>query len=134
LDEAKVRFLSAAWIDAARTFLEDLVWRNGEPGRSFSLCERFTGAPDDIAPQGVASWHFRIVGKSVEVGSGEIGDCDVVITSDYDTALPDARRFYPQDASAQTAAKASRSGLEGDLTRAPPYLVELHNLLAEITA
>ena len=132
MGDGKVVFASRAWVDAARVILEALVAENGEPGRRFSLCERFRDVPRDVAPLGAAAWHFRIDGKSVVVGSGEIGNADVTITADYDAILPGARRVYgPED----LARRGEPIGVtQGDLSKAPAYLIELHNRLALITA
>ncbi|MSR12086.1 MAG: hypothetical protein EXR84_09845 [Gammaproteobacteria bacterium] len=132
----KLAFASAAWVDEARRVLEDLVSTRGEAGRKFSVCERFTTAPTDVAPSGTAAWHFRIDGKSVTVGAGEIGDADVQITADYRATLPAARLVYTREilaARATQRAAAPPPGIKGDMTKAPPYLVELHNRLALVT-
>lgn len=133
----KLAFASGDWIDAARTILEELVRDRGEPGRRFSVCERFTNAPPDFATSGIAAWHFRIDGKSVTVGPGEIADADVTITADYEATLPAARLVYTPAILAQRAASRAQGGapgVEGDMSKAPPYLVELHNRLAVLTA
>ena len=51
----KLAFASPGWVDEARRVLEDLVSTHGEAGRRFSVCERFTSAPADIAPSGTAA-------------------------------------------------------------------------------
>lgn len=137
MSERKLAFASRAWVDAARAILEDLVSRHGEPGRCFSVCERFTGAPSDVAHSGIAAWHFRIDGQSVIVGEGEVGDADVVITADYNATLPNARLVYTPEVLAQRAAErahGARPGVVGDMSKAPAYLVDLHNRLAVVTA
>jgi len=131
VDDGKVVFASGPWMDAARVILERLVAEHGEAGRTFSLCERFNDAPREIAPRGFAAWHFRIDGKSASVGSGEIEDADVTITVDYAAVLPGARCVYtPQQLAQRPPVGTSR----GDLSKAPAYLLELHNRLALITA
>ena len=133
----KLAFASPAWVDEARRVLEDLVSTHGEAGRRFSVCERFTSAPADIAPSGTAAWYFRIDGKSVAVAAGEIADADVEITADYQTTLPVARLVYTPEILAARRAAADQSpppGRKGDMSKAPPYLVELHNRLALVTA
>jgi hypothetical protein len=131
VNEAKAVLASGPWVDAARVILENLVAEHGEPGRTFSLCEVFNDAPREIAPRGVAAWHFRIDGKSTSVGPGEIEDADVTITVDYAAVLPGARRVYtPQ----QLVERPPVGTTRGDLSKAPAYLLELHNRLALITA
>ena len=137
LDSEKFAFASGAWIDAARSILRDLVVDRGEPGRRFSVCERFTNAPQDVASSGTAAWHFRIDGKSVTVEPGEIADADVTITAAYEATLPNARLVYTPEILAQRAvnrAQGKAPAIEGDMSKAPPYLVELHNRLAILTA
>jgi hypothetical protein len=133
----KLLFVSVAWVEAARCILEPLVLEFGELDARFSVCERFTNAPADVAASGTASWHFRIDGKSVTVSLGELADADVRITADYAAALPTARLVYTPEILARRAAdrKSGRGGgVEGDMSRAPAYLVELHNRLAIVTA
>lgn len=133
----KLAFASADWIDEARRILEDLVGARGEDGRRFSVCERFTGAPAEVAVSGVAAWYFKIDGRSVVVGSGELADADVLISADYDATLPAARLVYTPEILAQRATARAATpppGIKGDMSKAPPYLVELHNRLAVVTA
>lgn len=133
----KLAFASPGWVDEARRVLEDLVSTHGEAGRRFSVCERFTSAPADIAPSGTAAWYFRIDGKSVAVAAGEIADADVEITADYQTTLPVARLVYTPEilaAGATQRAAAPPPRIKGDMSKSPPYLVELHNRLALVTA
>ena len=131
MNSGKVVFATGPWVDAARVILESLVAEHGEPGRSFSLCERFNEVPPEIAPQEVAAWHFRINGKSARVGFGEIEDADVTITVDYAAVLPGARRVYTPE---QLGERPPVGTMRGDLSKAPAYLLELHNRLALITA
>lgn len=133
----KLEFASAVWIAAAEFILGELVALHGEPGTTFSICEAFTDAPETVAPNGVAAWHFYIDGNSVAVGTGEVSDTDVQIRADYQTTLPFARLVYTAEILAQRASEppqAQSGSLEGDMSKAPPYLVELHNRLAVITA
>jgi hypothetical protein len=132
----KVEFGSSEWVARARAFLTDLAAALGEPGRCFSVCEVFTGAPVDLAPAGVIAWHFYIDGSEVRVGFGEVEDTDVKITADYRNTLPAAREIYTPEILAERASRPATAEREvrGDLSRAPAYLVELHNRLAVITA
>jgi hypothetical protein len=135
--DPKLAFASPAWIDAARAILEALVAEHGEPGRRFSVCERFTDAPPDVAPSGRACWWFQIDGRTVSVAAGKLDGADVTVTADYAAALPTARLVYTpeiQARRAQARARGSGPGVTGDMGKAPPYLVELHNRLAVLTA
>jgi hypothetical protein len=133
----KLAFAGAAWIAAARDILQQLVAEHGEPGRRFSVCERFSAAPAEVSPTGTASWHFRIEGRSVTVAPGEIADADVQISADYEVTLPIARLVYTPEILARRGAEREAGpapGVEGDMSKAPAYLVELHNRLAIVTA
>ncbi len=133
----RVDFASPAWITEARRILEDLVGAHGEPGKTFSVCEVFTDAPPGVAESGTAAWHFHIDGGSVRVGEGEVDDADVTIRADYQTALPGARLVYTPESLAERAKQPppeNPPSIKGDMSKAPPYLIELHNQLAVITA
>ncbi|MEZ5560622.1 MAG: hypothetical protein R3E86_19015 [Pseudomonadales bacterium] len=137
MDKQKLDFAGEAWISAARDVLEELVATHGEDGRSFSVCEIFTNAPAHVAADGVAAWHFRIDGRSVVVAAGIAPDTDVCIEADYQAALPSARLIYTPEIIARRSAERTsgpRPGVRGDMSKAPSYLVELHNRLAELTA
>ena len=133
----KVEFASTAWIDIARSGLEELVARRGTAGARFSLCEVFTDAPATIAPTGRAAWHFFADGTTVAVSAGEVDDADVKICTDYQGVLPRAREFYTPEILAERANEPPGAGfdsVEGDMSLVPEYLVELHNMLCVITA
>lgn len=130
-------FASPAWVDEARKVLEGLVAAHGEEGRTFSVCERFTNAPTDIFPSGLAAWHFRIDGRSVVVDVGVIEDADAQIAADYAAALPIARMIYtPEFLAEREARRKSRPAKPGaeQARRAPAYMVDLHNEMAARTA
>lgn len=130
----KVVFVSRAWVDAARAILEELVSRHGEPGREFSVCEIFSDAPTEVSPTGVAAWYFFIKGKDVTVGAGEVSNADVTIRADYWAILPTARLVYTPEILAERAKHPPEArSTTGDMSKAPPYLVELHNRLAVMT-
>lgn len=111
---------------------------HGEPGRAFSCCECFTDAPTDIAaPSGLAAWRFRIDGRAVEVGAGEISDADMNVRAGYAATLPIARQIYTPEFPAQRAADRAAGNAppaNPGMAKAPRYLAELHNRLAAITA
>ena len=129
----KVVLGSVEWVNLARTVLEELVAEHGEEGKSFSACEVFTDAPEGLAgpdPTTVA-WHFRIDGKTVTVGEGEIEGADLNVRAAYALVLPAAKMVYTPEMIA--AARASRPEAEAEENAAPEYLVELHNRLAVLT-
>lgn len=133
----KVEFASEAWIEAAKEILADLAATRGAEGDRFSVCECFTSAPAEIASDGLAAWHFRIDGQTATAGAGAIKDADVVIEADYQATLPTARLVYTPEYLAERArrrASGEAPAPSGDWSRAPSYLVELHNRLAVITA
>ena len=137
MSDSKVTFASKAWVDEARRILEDLVATHGEDGVTFSVCEVFTDAPVEADPSGTAAWYFYVDGSTVRVGQGEVDDTDVTIRADYTATLPTARLVYTPEILAERAkqrAEAQASNAEGNMGKAPPYLVELHNQLAVITA
>ena len=130
----KVTFGSHEWVNSARLILEDLVEAHGEQGTEFSVCEVFTDAPIGLAgpEETISSWHFRITGKSVEVGEGEIEDADVSVRVDYQEVLPKARLVYTPEILEEARKDSPIS--EQDRSKMPAWLIELHNSLAVITA
>lgn len=133
----KVEFVSADWIEAARQALQELAAEHGEAGQVVSVSEAFTGAPRHLAGGDVAAWHFSIDGKTAQVEPGENPEADIVIRGDYEAALPGARLVYTPEILADMAENppdTSGQDIKGDLSQLPPYLAELHNRLAVITA
>ena len=133
----KVDFASAAWVDMARAVLEELVAEHAEDDTRFSVCEAFTDAPSRVAASGTAAWHFTINGKNVTVGQGELDEADIVIRADYQTSLPGARTVYTPEFLAQRESMPPPDippEIKGDTSALPPWLVELHNRLAVVTA
>lgn len=138
--ENKVAFASPAWIEIARGVLEDLVSEHGKEGQAFSICEAFAEAPAEIADEdGFAAWHFYIDGKSVRVGQGRVDDADVQIQASWELVLPVARLVYTPELLADRAKnpperpKDPNASQTGDMTKMPPYLLELHNHMAKVT-
>ena len=137
MSEAKVEFVSAAWIDAARQVLTGLAAEHGEAGQVVSVSEAFTNAPRHLAGGDVAAWHFAIDGKTAQVEPGENPDADIVIRGDYEAALPGARLVYTPKILAEMAENppdTSAGDIKGDMSLLPAYISELHNRLAVITA
>ncbi len=133
----KVDFAGEAWVARVREVLEELVAAHAENDTKLSVCEVFTDAPATVAASGTAAWHFYIDGKSVRVATGEVDDADVTIRADYETALPGARAVYTPEYLAQMESMPPPEKppqIEGDTSAFPPWLVELHNRMAVITA
>ena len=127
---SKLSFASSEWVVAARAVLEELVEKHGEDGTTFSVCEIFTNAPAEIADgQGRVVWHFVIDGTKVTVGEGKIKGADHHVKADYQQALPIARLVYTDEMIAKARKREAAAGQQ-----IPPYLVELHNRMAELTA
>ena len=131
----KVVFASHEWLDLAREVLEDLVAQHGKAGTSFSVCEVFTNAPDEmIGPDATkAAWHFCIVDKTVTVGEGEIDSADMTVSVDYEKALPMARRTYPAILGRLVMPVIRMSSYLRRKPSPPAYLIHLHNRLARVT-
>ena len=132
----KVTFASVEWVGLARTVLEELVAEHGEAGKSFSACEVFTDAPEGLAgPEATtAAWHFRIVGKTVTVGEGEIDGADFNVRAAYAQVLPLAKLVYTPEMVARMRASQPQAEAGGNGQPTPPaYLVERHNRLAVLT-
>lgn len=130
----KFAFASSEWLGVARTVLEELVAEHGEPGKSFSVCEAFTDAPEGlIGPEATtAAWHFRSVGRTVSVGEGEIDGADMNVRAAYAQVLPMAKLVYPQEMLKRAEGVQAQAGPDARSTP-PAYLVELHNRLAVLT-
>ena len=140
MSDEKLDFAGSVWVDKATKVLEALVNEHGQEETSFSVCEVFTDAPADVSASGTAAWYFYIEGKSVRVGLGEEVGTDVRIQADYESSLPNVRLVYTPEvleemrANAEERSANTSSSVEGDMSKAPPYLVELHNQMAPLTA
>lgn len=85
-----VEFLSDAWLEKAREFLEREVQQRKERlgGRAFSVSERFMDAPPHLElPANVAQWCTRYDGENVSVSRDFDQSADVVVEGDYQAAL-----------------------------------------------
>ena len=89
----KYRFMSPAWIEMAQEQIAGVLAGKDLRGVDFTLCEEFTGAPDDLRPEGASTIGFfvRVADGSVEVGDQPTDDADFRIVSDYEDALVIAR-------------------------------------------
>ena len=85
-----VEFLSDAWLEEARTFLEREVAQRREKlgDKPFSVSEGFTHAPPHLKFAGdAASWSLRYDGQNVTVERKFDADADLVVKGDYQAAL-----------------------------------------------
>jgi len=90
----RFEFLSDAWLDEARRFLEKAVeQRKAElSGEPFVVSERFTDAPPHLGlDEGVAAWKMRWDGSALNVARGFDPDADLVVEGDYQAALAGAQ-------------------------------------------
>jgi hypothetical protein len=101
--DQRLEFISAGWIEAARTLLEREVAAKADLAAvSFSLCEVFTEAPPHLAgPAGVVSWYFRLQGGRIEVAAGDV-PAAVRVTGAYQAALGYAQIVYAAGAQSVT--------------------------------
>ena len=136
----KSPFASPAWVDQARSALEELVAVHGEEGTKFSVCETFFDAPAAFADDdGIAAWHMVVDGKSVHVATGRIVDADVDIQATWESSLPRARLVYTPELIAEWQESPPpppddpNLKVTGDPSDLPDYLAEFHNRLAVIT-
>ena len=85
-------FLSDAWIDEARRFLEGVVKRRRDALAPFSLSERFADAPPHLKlPDNVGAWNARYDGESIVVARGFDAGADVLVEGDYQAGLTGAQ-------------------------------------------
>lgn len=137
--DQRVEFLSDAWIDIARRYVESLDLGDA----SFSLCESFADAPPSLGrPGGRAAWHLRVDRGVVSAGAGEIDDADLRVRGDYQAVLAMAQTVYAAGADAVARARrellhrhgAGATTVEGGLPDAAAgALGGLHDHLAAHT-
>jgi Phytanoyl-CoA dioxygenase (PhyH) len=88
----RVEFLSDAWIDEARRFLDKAVEARKAELAPFSLSERFTGAPPHLQLESdVAAWRMRYDGARLDVARGFDAEADAVVEGDYQAGLAGAQ-------------------------------------------
>lgn len=88
----RVEFLSDAWLDEAKNFLERECRSRKERMRPFSLGERFTDAPPHLKfPGNVASWSMRCDRDGVSVSREFDEAADIAVEGDYQAALTAAQ-------------------------------------------
>ncbi|MVU80461.1 hypothetical protein GPX89_24830 [Nocardia sp. ET3-3] len=141
-------YVSAEWIEAVGAIIGDLLRDVDLGSLDYCICEDLTNPPFGRAntPGGTLSWFIRISASKVEVRGGTLGDADIRIVADYATHHELSRRVWagnPEVAAAarQHRQRATASGelrIDGDLTAAPPAVLELiaqlHDPVAAITA
>ena len=136
----KFRFMSPAWIEMAREQITKVLAEADLEGINFTLCEEFTGPPDDLRREGASTIGFsvRVVDGRVEVGDQAIDDADLRIVSDYEDALVIARD--PDVPAAQQSAMEERVAqgrlkIVGNPTDVPAVLagLDIHRLLSSRT-
>src|ERR1700744_5614225 len=89
-----VEYLSDAWMEAARRFLDAAVGQAKDrlAGRAFSVSERFIHAPPHLKfPGDVASWTVRYDGTSLTLDRDFDEGADMVVEGDYQAALTGAQ-------------------------------------------
>ncbi|HLK25015.1 MAG TPA: phytanoyl-CoA dioxygenase family protein [Caulobacteraceae bacterium] len=90
----RYEFLSDAWLDAARAFLEKAVSQRKEQlaGQPFSLSERFTDAPPHLElPKNTGAWTARWDGETLSVARRFDAKADIVVEGDYQAGLAGAQ-------------------------------------------
>src|SRR5215813_8312498 len=90
----RFEFLSDAWLDEARKFLERecKIRKERLGGRPFSVSERFDHAPPHLKFQNdVASWGMRYDGENVTVSRDFSQDANLTVEGDYQAALTAAQ-------------------------------------------
>jgi hypothetical protein len=90
----RCEFLSDAWLDEARKFLErEFKNRKERLAKStFSVSERFTHAPPHLKfADDVGTWGMRYDGESVSVSRDFNESADLVVEGDYQAALTAAQ-------------------------------------------
>lgn len=137
----KYDLASPEWVREFHRILSDLP-RGTLTGIDYSHWEELTSAPSDLSEPGSSSvsFHYQIDDGIVEAGPGLLETWDVKITIDYQTALvlthtsthdPDsAARANDEMTSAFTD---GRLQIEGDLSKRPAFLSDLHDSIASIT-
>jgi hypothetical protein len=132
--------MSPAWIKMAQDQIAGVLAGQDLRGIDFTLCEEFTGAPDDLRPEGAATIGFfvRVADDSVEVGDHPTDDADFKIVSDYEDALaiahdPDAP--VAQQSMMEARMAEGRLKIVGNPTDVPAILagLDIHRLLSSRT-
>jgi ectoine hydroxylase-related dioxygenase (phytanoyl-CoA dioxygenase family) len=84
----RFEFLSDAWIDETRRFLEKAVEQRRDALAPFSLSERFADAPPHLKLENnVGAWNARYDGGAITVARGFDANADVVVEGDYQAGI-----------------------------------------------
>jgi ectoine hydroxylase-related dioxygenase (phytanoyl-CoA dioxygenase family) len=139
-------FVSAGWIESARTFLTQFVSQHPQlSGENYSMCEAFDAAPPSFeASNRRAAWYWRLLNGALEVGAGEIPDAQLDIRGDYQHVLSMAQSVNAAGEEAMKRARrefrhrAGRDALRitGTMPTAPALLQminDLHDHMATLT-
>ncbi len=136
----KYGFMSPAWIKMAQEQISRVLAGEDLRGIDFTLCEEFTGAPDDLRREGAATIGFfvRVEGGRVEVGDHPTDDADFKIVSDYEDALAIARdpdAPVAQQTMMEARLAEGRLKIVGDPKDVPAILagLDIHRLLSSRT-
>ena len=136
----KVVFLSKEWIKRADSVLKDIVGKNGEEGKRFSVSEALAESPTEISDEnGFVYYHILIDGKSAQVNLGQYESADVKIQASYASALKSAYIFYTPELIKEYSENPPKRDpdpyekVEGDLASSPSYITEFHNRMVAFT-
>jgi hypothetical protein len=113
----RFEFLSDAWLDEAKAFLERETQRRSAElaGHAFSISEGFENAPPHLAlPGDVAAWTLRFDGESVSVDRGFDASATRTVEGDYQAALTAAQWVGIQAPGAMTAMLRELKTMFGD--------------------
>ena len=118
----RFEFLSDAWIDEARRFLEAAVGQRKDAlgGQPFSLSERFTDAPPHLQlADDVGAWMARYDGSAMSVARGFDPKADVVVEGDYQAGLAGGQFIEKLwcGSSARRVAALTSSANSGEMAR-----------------
>ncbi len=81
-------FLTDAWLEEARSFLQKELAREKGRFQPFSICERFADAPPHLEfPENVAQWQVRFADDTLTVSRDFDPSADLLVEGDYTAAL-----------------------------------------------
>ncbi len=131
--------MSPPWIEMAQDQIASVLGGQDLSGIEFTLCEEFTGAPEDLR-QGAATIGFfvRVADGRVEVGDHPTDDADFKVVSDYEDALAIARdpdAPVAQQSMMEARLAEGRLKIMGNPADVPAVLagLDVHRLLSSRT-
>ncbi|MGW2661391.1 hypothetical protein ACWCW7_10545 [Nocardia tengchongensis] len=141
-------YVSPEWLDAVKSIITDLLRDHDLGSLDYVICEDLTSPPPGRAntPAGTLSWSIHIRGNNLEVLGGSVDDANIRVVADYATHHELSRRVWAGNPEAiaasqyqrQLATASAKLRIDGDLTAAPPAVLELiaqlHDPVAVITA